>query len=153
MEITSTMVETHIVNIAVAEPEFLVLTRSETEIYPGIKQPITGSIINGEKAYETAIREVKEETGIEVQEMYSVPTVNNFYSASTDSLILIPVFAVVVKSKDVVLSDEHSDYQWLKLAEAQKCYAWDGQRRAAALLHEYFTKKDSSLLMNRIKIL
>lgn len=151
MQITSTMVEIHIVYLKSDEPEFLVLTRSETEIFPGIKQPITGSIKNGEKAYETAIREVKEETGIEVNEFYSVPIVNSFYSASSDCLILIPVFAVVVKSKNVVLSEEHSAYQWLTLEEAQKCFAWDGQRRAAALLHEYFTKKDSSLLMNQIK--
>ncbi|MGB9591593.1 MAG: NUDIX domain-containing protein, partial [Candidatus Kryptoniota bacterium] len=63
------------------EVEFLVLKRSDHEdIYPGIWQIISGGIERRERAYETALREIREEIGMVPVHLYNTPLTNVFYS-------------------------------------------------------------------------
>lgn len=140
MRILSYTVETHIVRNTGNGIEFLLLKRSETEIYPGIWQMVTGSIAQDEKAYVTAYREVIEETGITPLKMWIVPVVNSFYSWKRNHICLVPVFAVLVNSDlPVVLSEEHSDYVWTGPDEAKPMLAWQGQRNSIDVIREHFT--------------
>ena len=64
MELISNLVEVHIFREMENGIEFLLLKRSEDEIFPGVWQMVSGKIKDGEKSYETAVRELKEETGL-----------------------------------------------------------------------------------------
>ncbi|MFA7229097.1 MAG: NUDIX domain-containing protein, partial [Melioribacteraceae bacterium] len=64
MNVKSSLIEAHIFRRNGVDIEFLLLKRSPGEKYPGLWQMVTGSVENGEKRYETALREIKEETGI-----------------------------------------------------------------------------------------
>jgi len=104
--------------------KFLLLKRAENDkLYPGIWQIITGRIEKGEKAYETAIREVKEESGLEPVRLFVLPHTTTFYSPVTDTISLIPLFVCIVDDPDVKISAEHDKFMWLDAEKsARKLY-------------------------------
>ena len=105
----------------------------------------TGSIEN-EDAHQTALREINEETGLTPIQFWVVPNINSFYSPERDVIVMIPVFAVLVNGKQkVIISDEHSEFKWVKKEEAIKLLAWPGQRQSVEIIYEYFTNQQSFL--------
>ena len=146
MKIVSTLIEAHVFRLVNDELEFLLLKRAEGEKYPKLWQMVTGSIESGEKGFQTALREIAEETGLTPQKFWVAPQVNSFYSAERDEICFVPVFAALVDSEsEVKISAEHSEYKWLKKEEAKNHLAWKGQRNAVDTIHEYFTEKNSFL--------
>ena len=153
MNIISNLVEVHIFRETENAIEFLLLKRAEDQIYPAVWQMISGKIKENEKAFETSLRELKEETNLTPLKMWIAPKVNSFYSSQTDSICLIPVFAVrVEKDSKVMISDDHSEYKWVTSAEAKRLLAWDGQRKAVDLIEEYFLNEKSFLKFIEINL-
>jgi dATP pyrophosphohydrolase len=153
MNVISNLIEAHIFRETVNGIEFLLLRRAEDQIYPGVWQMVSGKIKESEKAFETSLRELKEETNLVPLKMWVTPKVNSFYSSQTDSICLIPVFAVQVKKDSkVIISNEHSEYKWVTPAEAKKLLAWDGQRKAVELIEEYFLNEKSFLKFVEVKL-
>ena len=151
MKITSYLIEAHIFRVAGNRLEFLLMKRAGHKIFPGVWQMVTGNINKQEKAYETALREIKEETGLTPAEFWVAPNVNSFYSADDDSVCIIPVFAANVPySSSVILSGEHSEYKWLEKEEAKKLLAWKGQRDSVDIIDEYFSSEKSFLEFVRV---
>ncbi|MGE5401656.1 MAG: NUDIX hydrolase [Ignavibacteriales bacterium] len=153
MKVLSYMVEAHVFRGNGDDLEFLLLKRSELEIFPGLWQMVTGSINQGEKAYETAFREIKEETGLSPEKLWLVPYVNSFYSWRRNHICMVPVFVALVKdNSQVVISHEHSDYQWVKKEQALELLAWQGQKNSVQIICEYFTKGNCFLNFEEIRI-
>ncbi len=153
MNIVSTLIEAHIVRVVESELEFLLLKRAANELYPNIWQMVTGSIDKNEKAYQTALREIKEETGLFPKQFWIVPNVNSFYSSTKDEICMLPVFAALVNENcKVQISDEHSDFKWLNKEEAKKLLAWPGQRNSVDIIYEYFTNKQGNLKFVEISL-
>ena len=146
MEIKSEMVEVHLFKIVDGNLKYLILKRSENEIFPGLWQMVTGKIECGEKAYETAIREIKEETGLLPKKLWVVPNINSFYSQAEDCISLLPVFAAQLSSScSVKISEEHCEYKWVSSKEAKKLFAWEGQRKSVNIIENYFVKEKNFL--------
>lgn len=146
MKIASSLIEAHIFRLNGNDLEFLLLKRSENEKYPNIWQMVTGSIDENEKAYKTALREIKEETELSPERFWIVPQVNSFYSYEKDEICFVPVFAALVNENSVAqISSEHSKFSWLDKEKAKKLLAWKGQRNAVDTIYEYFTSKDNNL--------
>ena len=146
MNIISNLIEAHIFRETDNGIEFLLLKRAEDQIYPGVWQMVSGKIKENEKAFETTLRELKEETNLTPIKMWIAPKVNSFYSSQSDSICLVPVFAVQVnKDSELVISDEHSEYKWVASDEAKRLLAWYGQRKAVDLIEEYFLNEKSFL--------
>lgn len=117
-------------------PRFLLLKRSEQKIYAGQWRMIGGKVKDGEKRWEAAQRELHEETGLHPVTFWAVPTLNHFYEAATDSVHLIPPFAAQVDpDQEIVLDDEHSDYKWVFLEEAESAIFWPEQVRILQLVN------------------
>ncbi len=153
MKFEQTLIEAHVFRFKNTIIEFLLLKRAENEKYPNVWQPITGTIDEGEKAYETAIREIKEETGISFDNIFVVPTLSGYYSYEKDIISMIPVFSVQVTEEQIVkLSTEHSEYKWVCLDDAIRLVAWENQRKSMSLISEYYTSKNSNLKFIKIKI-
>lgn len=152
MNIVSTMIEAHIFRESERGIEFLLLKRSKGQPYPGLWQMVTGKIKENEKAYQTAIREIKEETGLSPLQLWVAPTVNSFYEPKDEYICLLPVFAARVKANEIKLSDEHTDYQWVDKSTAQKLLAWEGQRKAVQIIEDYFLNEKSFFHFVEIKI-
>lgn len=154
MQLITFLIEAHIFRQTTENNiEFLLLKRADGEKYANIWQMVTGAINENEKAYETALREIKEETGLTPEQFWVVPNVNSFYEPSKDYICQVPVFAGLVnKNSSVKISDEHKEYKWVNLEEAKKLLAWRGQRISANTIHEYFTKEKSFLKFVEIKL-
>ncbi|MCX6167908.1 MAG: NUDIX domain-containing protein [Ignavibacteriales bacterium] len=139
MNITSSLIEAHIFRKVENEIEFLLLRRSSNEIYGGLWQMVSGSTNENEKAFQAALREIMEETGLTPLKFWTVPNVNSFYSSTQNEICMIPVFAALVSNEaEVRISDEHSECRWVNLAETLKLLAWPGQRKSVEIIYEYF---------------
>lgn len=153
MEIKTGLIEAHIVRIIDRNIEFLLMQRSENEKYPNIWQMVTGKIKTNELAYETAKREIFEETNLIIDNIFVVPNVNHFYDSNDNSMNLVPVFVTKVKPESVVkISKEHQQFKWLKKKEAKKRLAWPGQSKSVDLIYNYLVGKKENLNFIEIDI-
>ncbi|MBK7629408.1 MAG: NUDIX pyrophosphatase [Ignavibacteriales bacterium] len=146
MNIISNLIEAHIFREQNGIIEFLLLKRSPEQYYPNLWQMVSGKIKENETAYNTALREIKEETNLTPEKFWVAPTVNSFYAPDKDYISLLPVFAAKVNYDDIVLiSKEHTEFKWLKPDEAKKLLAWDGQRKSVDVIVDYFQNRNSFL--------
>ena len=152
MKVESYLIEAHIFRKVENELEFLLMKRAADEKYPGVWQMVTGAVEENEKGYQTAIREIKEETNLTPVKFWVVPRMNSFYSPERNSVCMLPVFAALVEDGEVILSEEHTEYKWVKKDEAQKLLAWPGQRKSVQIIEDYFTNKQSFLKFVEIEI-
>ena len=120
-------------------PSYLMLKRSPGEkIYPNLWQFVTGSIVDGEKALDAALRELKEETGLSPDRFWVVPHVATFYDPEYDAINVSPLFAVQVGSEsEPKLSAEHCAYEWLPFEEARRRLVWPDQRTGLDVVEQY----------------
>jgi dATP pyrophosphohydrolase len=154
MNINSKLIEAHIFRKTEDGIEFLLMKRSPNEVYAGVWQMVTGAIENGEKAFETAIREIREETNLFPKGFWIVPNVNSFYSTADDAITMVPVFvAEVEKNSEVILSSEHTEYIWCSKNKAKELLAWPGQRKSVDIISEYFSVDSSLLKLIEIEII
>ena len=153
MNIISTMIEAHIFRETENSIEFLLLKRAKNQFYPGLWQMVTGKINSGEKAYETAIREMKEETGLTPLQFWVAPIINSFYEPKDEYICLLPVFAVKVDAEsEVSISNEHIKFKWLNREQAKELLAWPGQREAVDIIEDYFNNRERFLHFVEVKI-
>lgn len=152
MKIISNLIEAHIFREKNGSLEFLLLKRAPYQYYPNIWQMVSGKIKDNEKAFETALREIKEETGLAPEKLWVAPNINSFYSPEEDYISIIPVFAAKVSdSSTIMISSEHIEYKWLSPDEAKNLLAWEGQRKSVDLIAEYFLNRKSFLNFVEIK--
>jgi dATP pyrophosphohydrolase len=161
MKIISTMIEAHIFRETGNGIEFLLLKRADYQVYPNLWQMVTGKIKENEQAFQTAIREIKEETGLTPLQLWVAPTVNSFYEPTRlndrvgqedEYICLLPVFAARVEADKIQLSDEHTEYKWVNKTEAKKLLAWEGQKKAVDIIEDYFLNKKSFFHFVEIKL-
>jgi type II secretory ATPase GspE/PulE/Tfp pilus assembly ATPase PilB-like protein/8-oxo-dGTP pyrophosphatase MutT (NUDIX family) len=95
---------------------------------PGAWEPVHGHIDPGEEPEDAAIREVREETGLEADRLYNV-RVQPFYLHKTRTVQLAIVFAAFVSEPaNVTIAVEHQRAEWLSVDEALTRYAFPGER-------------------------
>ncbi len=146
MNIISNLIEAHIFRIKNGELEFLLLKRSPEQYYPNLWQMVTGKIKENETAYQSALREIKEETGLTPEKFWVAPTVNSFYSPDKDYICILPVFATRVNDEcEIILSKEHTEFKWVNPEEAKQLLAWDGQRKSVDVIVDYVLNRNSFL--------
>ncbi|MEW6701684.1 MAG: NUDIX domain-containing protein [Bacteroidota bacterium] len=153
MNVTSSLIEVHIFRKVENDLEFLLLKRAMNEKYPGVWQMVTGAIDNNEKAFQTALREIKEETGLSPIKFWIVPNINSFYSPEKNQICMIPVFAALVDEKsEIEISHEHSKFKWTSKEETLRMLAWPGQRKSVEIIYEYFSNQQSFLKLVEIDL-
>lgn len=134
-------------------PWYLLLRRAKNEkLYPGIWQFVSGSIENGEKAVDAALREFQEETGMKLKGFWVVPFVNSFYDPDWDTVNLSPLFAAHVGAGDNPrLSAEHDEFGWIPYEEARRKLVWPGQREGMRIVHEVIVGGEEAARLTKIR--
>jgi len=108
----------------------LVLRRATGTRCPGSWEAVHGRVDGAEKPEEAALRELREETGLEAARLFNV-TVQPFYMQSVEVVTAAVVFAVFVdEPAEVRLSDEHDGHEWLSAADAERRLVWPRTRAA-----------------------
>lgn len=115
-----------------AAPAFLLLRRAKGAAYARQWRMVGGKIKPSEKAWQAALRELREETGRTPETFWVLPSANVFYEWQHDRLNLAPAFAAALPS-DPVLDDEHDAFAWLSADEAAARLCWPEQRRLLRL--------------------
>lgn len=128
-------------------PEFLILKRSSGKIYANQWRMIGGKVKGGEKSWQAALRELKEETGLLPEKFWVLPSINQFYESSTDTIHSIPAFAgELLYDSAIKLDDEHSEYNWVKFERIEPYIIWPEQRRLIKLTHDILTDQFLEIL-------
>lgn len=110
--------------------QVLVMQRAPDTRCPGSWETVHGRLGQGEKPEAGAVREVREETGLDVARLYNV-TVQPFYLHTINTVQIAIVFAAFVNEPaQVKLGDEHQNYEWLSPHDASSRFQWPREREA-----------------------
>ncbi|HEY2810607.1 MAG TPA: NUDIX domain-containing protein [Rhabdochlamydiaceae bacterium] len=123
---------------------YLLLHRCGTYLH-GTWQMVTGHVHEGEKAYDAAIREVREETGLTPNRLYNADAVETFYMKRNDKILFVPVFVAFIDQPDVEIylsPQEHDDYEWAAYDVALDRLLFAEQKRVLTHVHKNFILND-----------
>ena len=108
----------------------LALQRAHGTRCPTAWETVHGRIEPGESPEQAAVREVREETGLEVRRLYNV-IVQPFYLHTLATVELAVVFAAFVNRDDLLtLGEEHMRHEWLSPDAALERFVWPRERQA-----------------------
>jgi len=151
-KIITRVVDCYVFNLLDNDPSFLILKRNHNKIYEHLWQGVAGKIEKGETAWQTAIRELKEETGLDPYRMFIADHISKFYEVKGDRINLVPVFGIEVNSKDVILSEEHIEYKWVNFNEARDILAWNGQKEGLEVVYNMISNSDERMRWSKINL-
>jgi dihydroneopterin triphosphate diphosphatase len=127
-EIKPGVVDVFVIRQLRPEWEILVLQRAVNTRCPGAWETIHGRIEPDERPEHAALREIREESGLEASRLYSI-TVHPFYLHAQQTVQLAIVFAAfVAEPAEVTIGPEHRDYEWLSVEEAIARFVWPRER-------------------------
>ena len=124
-----------IVDVYVIRPyrdEWLVLAlqRANATRCAGSWETVHGRMESGERPEEAAVREVREETGMAVDRLYSI-TCQPFYLHALGVVQMAVVFAAFVREPGATtIGDEHQRHEWLSMDDAAVRFTWPREREA-----------------------
>ncbi len=123
--------------------EVLLLRR--TRRLPGCWCEVAGGIESGEAAWQAALRETREETGLVLDRLYSADHCFQYYEPNKERMVLLPVFVGYPKTgQQVRLNREHDAYRWMSFDDARAAVPFGSQRRMLAHIEEDFVKAPPS---------
>ena len=129
LPIRSVAVSAILVSLDADGARVLLLRRSAGDALGGEWCQVSGRIEADETAWQAALREIREETGLVPDAFYSAGICEQFYDAKHDRIMLMPVFVGFVGHERAVrVNDEHSDARWMTFAEAAAAVTFGGQR-------------------------
>jgi dATP pyrophosphohydrolase len=138
--IKSFVVSVYVCRKARGRGRYLILKRKSRYMF-GLWQQISGKIRKGEKAWEAALREIQEETGIVPESLYSVDIVESFYEVNQNCVNIIPVFVAFVSGNpEIKLSREHSEFKWITAREADRFLTFPQQKSSILIIEREFVK-------------
>lgn len=119
---------------------------------PGAWETIHGRLDAGERPENGAVREVREETGLDVARLYNV-TVQPFYLHMFETVQLAVVFAAFVDEPAVVtLGEEHKSHEWLTMDEAAGRFVWPREREALVHIRQLLAGGDAGPVEDVLRV-
>lgn len=131
----------------------LVLQRGRDTRCPTAWETVHGRIEPGEAPEQAAVREVREETGLQVKRLYNV-TVQPFYLHTLATVELAVVFAAFVeRSDEIALSEEHMRFEWLSPEGALERLVWPRERSALRDVLHLLARGDAGPVEDVLRVL
>lgn len=121
------------------EPLYLLLKRNAE--LGGYWQPVTGFIEEPETNRQAALRELGEETGIEIYKRVTDPK-HYFFFDMNGTQCSVSVLAVEVDNPpDIRVSFEHTEHRWLPYEKTREMLFWDNNVETLDKLHSQLMSK------------
>ncbi|MEO8579083.1 MAG: ATPase, T2SS/T4P/T4SS family [Gemmatimonadales bacterium] len=147
------VVELYVIRHNGGDWRVLVLQRSPEASRPGSWELVYGKIDAGERPEHAAVRELREETGLDVKALYNV-TVNSFYLHTIQTIQMSIVFAAFVgDDSEVTLGEEHQRYEWLSVDEACDRFTWPRAARGLRDVRHLLAKGDAGPAEDALRII
>jgi dihydroneopterin triphosphate diphosphatase len=139
--IKSFSIAAYVCRVASGQGLYLMVKRS-TPYLNETWQMVSGKIEKGEKAWQAALREIKEETGLVPDRLYSANEVELFYEVSQNCINIVPIFVGFIDTPQrVELSTEHSEYKWATREEAETLLTFDQQKKTIGIIEDKFVRQ------------
>ena len=147
------VVDVYVVRAWARPWQVLTLQRAATGTRcPNAWETVAGGIEPGERPEDAAVRELREETGLTPERLYSV-TVQPFYLHRIDTVQLAVVFAAfVVEPAAVTLGAEHQRHEWLPVDAARARFAWPRERETIDHIVQLFGGGDAGPLEDVLRV-
>lgn len=116
---------------------FLLLQCPENTKHKSYWQPVTGGIEAGEEELQACLREIREETGADMESGLIHKLVGGFRVYGPGKELHKTVFLARIKALDVVLSDEHIDYKWVEPADVSNLLLWGSNKATFERVLDY----------------
>ena len=129
------------------EDFFLILQNPDDKSLWGFPK---GHHEGNETPKETALRELREETGITQVELLDLPLIHEEYKVTRNGekdscLKMNDYFVGVVKDKTVIIQEnEVSDYKWATYKEAFEIFTYTGRSEKLQKAKEYLNEHEST---------
>ena len=132
--------------------QVLALQRAQDTRCPGSWEVVHGRIEAGELPEEAALRELREETGLEARRLYAV-TVQPFYMRGAGVVSAAVVFVAFVDATATArLATEHAAHEWLPPGAADQRLIWSRSRAALREIVELFARPDFSTVEDVLRV-
>lgn len=141
----SNIIAVYIVRPAVLGVELLMLQRPAGHRFAGAWQTVGGHIeeSRGETAWQAALRELDEETGLSTERWFRVDRPETFYNPENDTIYIVPAFAALVSADaEPTISDEHRDWRWQRVEDAAGAVDWAAMRDSILVVGEALSDPD-----------
>ena len=101
-----------------------------------------GHVEEGEREIDTAKREMKEETGLDVDIVFGFKDeISYFYKFQGKLHKKTVIFFIgIPKSTDVKLSYEHDAFKWVSYEEAKKLITFENERKVLERAYEFISQ-------------
>jgi dATP pyrophosphohydrolase len=147
LPVRATMVSVVVLRGIGADTRMLVARRAEAYLR-GAWSYIAGHVEPGEKGWQAALRELREETGLAPAAFWATSYCETFYLAASDTVELVPAFvARVGDAADVHLNREHSAFRWVTLDEAAEIMPFGSQRGLIAYVRHEFVEREPAVAL------
>jgi len=133
------------------EAQFLLMHRVAADDAPAFWQGVSGWIEADEAPHLAALRELREETGLEAEALYTVDAILDLYKWRRGTVETIVPFAIrVADGVDPVLSDEHDEWRWGSASVAHDLLPYESQREAIRRIVADLLERPASAHLHRI---
>lgn len=141
------MVSIVVLRTAAGHTQMLVVRRAGPYLN-GAWSYVAGHVAADESGWQTALRELREETGLVPGELYATSFCEQFYSAQADCVEIVPAFVARVAADAVVhLNPEHSACRWVSLEEAARMLPFGSQRGLLGYVEREFLAREPSAFL------
>jgi dihydroneopterin triphosphate diphosphatase len=120
----------------------ILLIRRGRGAFAGAWTIVMGGVEPGERATQTARREVLEESGLAVAALYTAGELDTFYDPVKDRIVVVPFFVARVSAGEVRTDAAHDAYRWVRFDEAATLLTFAAQRRVLDEIRIAFVERE-----------
>jgi len=120
----------------------VLVIRRATGVFAGAWTVVMGTVEDGERATDTARRELSEETGLSASALYTAGELDAFYDPVRDRIVHVPFFVAYLEAGEIVLDAAHDAYRWITFEQAEALLEFAAQRRVLDEIHRAFVARE-----------